>query len=424
MTRRSGTSMAASLQVLVRDATAHRTPPGLAAAVVTAGGAAEFVTGGLADVRTLWPVTVQTTFLWFSMTKIVTATAAVMLADRGALDLDAPVIEHVPELHVLHGSGSRITARHLLSHSSGLANPPPIRWVRPAGAPPPDSRAFLARLLHRHRRLRFRPGQTAAYSNLGYLLLGELIASCAGQSFCEFIRHELLEPLGMSRTGFEHAQAPADIATGYWRLPPGGQAALRLLLPRGIVGQRTDGLVAFRPFYVNGPPYGGLVGDVHDAARFLSLHLGDGVAHGQRLLSAESAVAMRTLTTQGKKLTTGLGWWRRHGADDGSGLVEHLGGGGAYRNLMRLYPDSRRAVVMFGNLTSYPVDHLAAAVLRADPPRPGALTRDGGRAVPGYCRPCDHRLATAGPSALRPPAVAAEADGEDAATAPLSCPGD
>jgi CubicO group peptidase (beta-lactamase class C family) len=72
---------------------------------------------------------------------------------------------------------------------------------------------------------------------------------------------------------------------------------------------------------------------------------------------------MRTLTTTGRKLTTGLGWWRRREADDGSGLVEHLGGGGAYRNLMRLYPDSGQAVVMFGNLTSYPVEHLAAAVL-------------------------------------------------------------
>ena len=160
-----------------------------------------------------------------------------------------------------------------------------------------------------------------AWRHLGYLVLGELIASCAGRSFCEFGQRELLAPLGMSRTGFEHAQAPAEIATGYWRLPHGGQTALRLLLPPGIVGQRADGLVAFRPFYVNGSPYGGLVGDVHDAARFLSLHIGEGAACGQRLLSAESTVAMRALTTKGKKLTTGLGWWRRHEADDGSGLV-------------------------------------------------------------------------------------------------------
>ena len=131
--------------------------------------------------------------------------------------------------------------------------------------------------------------------------------------------------------------------------------------------------MAFHPFYVNGPPYGGLVSDVHDAARFLSLHLGDGAACGQRLLSAESAAAMRTLTTKGKKLTTGLGWWRQHEADAGSGLVEHLGGGGAYRNLMRVYSASGRAVVMFGNLTSYPVEHLTAAVLASGTGRRAGL---------------------------------------------------
>jgi CubicO group peptidase (beta-lactamase class C family) len=361
VTRRSA-SAAGGLQALAGGATAHRTPPGLAAALVTADGAVEFITSGLADVDTRRPVTVHTTFLWFSMTKIVTATAAMMLADRGALDLDAPVIEHVPEMCVLPPPASLITARHLLAHSAGLANPPPIRWVRPADAPPPDSRMFLTHLLHGHRRLRSRPGDTASYSNLGYLVLGELIAACAGQPFCEFVQRQLLHPLGMSRTGFEHAQTPADIATGYWRLPLGGRTALRLLLPPGIVGQRAGGLVAFRPFYVNGPPYGGLVGDVHDAARFLSLHLSEGTAGEQRLLSAESAVTMRTLTTNGKKFTTGLGWWRRHENRGGSDMVEHLGGG-AYRNLMRLYPDAGRAVVVFGNLTSYPVEQLTAAAL-------------------------------------------------------------
>jgi len=152
---------------------------------------------------------------------------------------------------------------------------------------------FLGHLLRRHRRLRFRPGRTAAYSNLGYLVLGELIASCAGQPFCEFARCELLEPLAMRRTGFEHVQPPADIATGYWRLPPGGQAALRLLLPPGIVGPRVGGLVSFWSFYVNGPPYGGLVGDIQDAARFLSLHLGSGAVGGQRLLSAKGGRHVR-----------------------------------------------------------------------------------------------------------------------------------
>ncbi len=352
----------------IDQATARQSPPGVAAAVVSGDGDVRIVTSGLADVLTRRTVTARTTFLWFSMTKIVTATAAMMLVDRGVLDLDAPVVEQVPEMRVLRGPAELVTARHLLTHSSGLANPPPLRWVRPANAPPPDSRAFLVALLQRHRRMRFPPGHTASYTNLGYLVLGELVASCAGQPFDEFVRQELLEPLGMHRTGFEHASEPSDTATGYWRLPPGGLAALRRVLPAGIVDRRVDGLVAFHPFYVNGPPYGGLVGDVHDAARFLALHLGDGAVDGRRLLSAESAVAMRTLTAKGRKLTTGLGWWRRHEADDGSGLVEHLGGGGAYRSLMRLYPAAGRAVVMFGNLTSYPVEQLTATLLTSGHP--------------------------------------------------------
>jgi CubicO group peptidase (beta-lactamase class C family) len=307
------------------------------------------------------PVTAMTTFLWFSMTKIVTATAAMLLVDRGALDLDEPAVSYVPALGVLRPPADRITVRHLLAHSSGLANPPPIRWVRPAPAVPPDAGEFLGRLLRRHRRLRFPPGERAAYTNLGYMVLGEAIAACAERPFAPFVTQELLEPLGMYRTGFTHAANPVDIATGYWRTPPGGLTAMRLLLPSGIVDHRVAGLVAFRPFYVNGPSYGGLVGDVADAAQFVALHLTDGAVGGRQLLSVESTRAMRHLRTSGHKLTTGLGWWRRNDVHDN--LVEHLGGGGGYYNLMRVYPQSGHAVVMFGNLTRYAVERLTNSLL-------------------------------------------------------------
>ena len=190
--RRRSTSATGGLQALVQDATARRAPPGLVAAVVAADGAVDLVTSGLADVRALRPVTAHTTFLWFSMTKIVTATASMMLADRGALDLDAPVIDHVPEMRVLHGPVPLITARHLLAHSSGLANPPagPLgaasrraaaRWPgvsrppaasAPAASVPPGSHGVLQqsrlprpRRAHRFVRravvLRVRPAGTA-----------------------------------------------------------------------------------------------------------------------------------------------------------------------------------------------------------------------------------------------------------------------
>lgn len=346
---------------LVEQATVRRAPPGLAAAVVTDDGRVDIVTSGLADLRSCRPITENTTFLWFSMTKIVTATAAMLLVDRGALDLDAPAAIYLPALRVVRPRPERITVRHLLAHSSGLASPLPIRWVRPADVDPPDPDEFLGRLLRRHRRLRFPPGQRAAYTNLGYLVLGQVVAAGAGVPFVDFVTGEVLEPLGMRRTGFAHTRDPLDTATGYWKLPPGGATAMRLLLPPGIVDGRVDRLVGFRPFYVNGPSYGGLVGDVSDAARFVALHLADGAVGERQLLSVDSARTMRRLRTGGKQLTTGLGWWRRNDVDDD--IVEHLGGGGGYYNLMRVYRRSRRGVVMFGNLTRYPVERFTDGLL-------------------------------------------------------------
>jgi len=83
---------------------------------------------------------------WFSMTKIVTATAAMRLAERGVFDLDAPSPGTFPRCDRCGRRGgwaSQITARHLLSHSPGLANPIPVRWVHPADQSAPDPDAFL-----------------------------------------------------------------------------------------------------------------------------------------------------------------------------------------------------------------------------------------------------------------------------------------
>src|SRR5262252_5526378 len=73
--------------------------------------------------------------------------------------------EELRQLRPLRWAG-RITARHLLSHSAGLANPIPVRWVHPTDQPGPDPNVFLRGLLARHGRLRFEPGSRSSYSNL------------------------------------------------------------------------------------------------------------------------------------------------------------------------------------------------------------------------------------------------------------------
>ena len=108
--------------------------------------------------------------------------------------------------------------------------------------------------------------------------------------------------------------------------------------------------MAFESFYVKGPAYGGLIRGVADAARLVLLHLNGGLLGETRLLSAASVAEMQRITPRGGKRDFGLGWFRAREANQKrSALVEHLGGGAGYWNVMRLYPEATLGVVMMGN---------------------------------------------------------------------------
>jgi CubicO group peptidase (beta-lactamase class C family) len=326
--------------------------PGIAAAVALPDGTFWQRGFGVVDLSTGTAAGPATAYLWFSMTKIVTATAVMQLAGDGVLDLDCPVTDCYPPFSVVTQTRP-VTIRHLLSHSSGLANPIPVRWVRAASVPPVDVTAFVTRLLARHRRLRSEPGTAARYSNLGYLVLGEVVAALAGTTFTDHIHRRILSPLRMSHTGFSYSDAAEQPpAVGYQPLPVALTPILRAVLPSGIVAGRHGRYVAYHPFYVLGPAYGGLVGGVTDAIRVARLHLDNGVVDGVQLLTPGAAVHMRDLTLRGGPLDIGLGWYRPSGQ---RGFVEHLGGGSGFWNVMRLYPDAGTGIVLMGNATRY--DH-------------------------------------------------------------------
>jgi len=333
-----------------------RKVPGIAIAIAGAEGLRGTAAAGHADLAAGVPASADMVCPWFSMTKIVTASMAVRLADRGVLDLDRPVMPLVPELAVMEprALAERITPRHLLSHSGGLPNPIPVRWIHPADQPGPDPAAFLKGLLAAHRKLRFEPGTRSSYSNLGTLALGQAIANAAGQPFTGLISDEILRPLGMPMTGFAYtADMRARAATGYHpRWSP-----MRLLLPRWVVGDPAGRWVGFRPFLLDGSAYGGLLGPVRDAARFLRMHLRDGELDGARILAPESAAAMRRITVRGRQRDLGLGWFRPASQRDADPpFVEHLGGGAGFFNLIRIYPTQAVGIAVMGNATRYGID--------------------------------------------------------------------
>jgi CubicO group peptidase (beta-lactamase class C family) len=340
-----------------------REVPGIAVAIAGPEGLRETAAAGYADLAAREPASADMVCPWFSMTKIVTATLAMRLADRGLLDLDQPVLPLVPELAVLRprALAGRITPRHLLTHSAGFANPVPVRWIHPADQPGPDQAALLARLLARHDKLRFEPGTRSAYSNLSTLALGMAIANAAGAPYPGLAAREVLQPLGMRMTGFAYApDMLARAATGYHPR----RSPMRLLLPRWVIGARTGRWLSFRRFLLDGAAYGGLLGPVRDAARFLQMHLRDGELDGIRILPGQSAAAMRHVTVTGKRYDLGLGWFRPASQRDASpAFVEHLGGGAGFFNLLRIYPAQAVGIAIMGNATHYDIDAIARLAL-------------------------------------------------------------
>ena len=321
---------------------------------------------GLADRASGTAMTPDTLCNWFSMTKLVTATAVVQLAERGALDLDAPVVRYYEPFCAMRPSSraQQATVRHLLSHSAGVANPFPLRWVHLANETGPSAAELVERLVSKHRRLRFDPGTKAAYTNLGYLVLGEVVTRAAAQPFSEYVRANVLAPLGMTSTDFV---AVADaVADGRWAVPyqrrrTALSALLPVLVPRAIVGAKDERFVALHHFYVDGAAYGGLVGPATDAIRFARAHLRGGELDGVRILSEQSCRAMQTIVARGRKLEVGLGWFRRDAAP-GADFVEHLGGGAGFWSCLRIFPTRDRAVVVMGNATTYDHDAVVDGV--------------------------------------------------------------
>jgi CubicO group peptidase (beta-lactamase class C family) len=310
---------------------------------------------GVADLAQGRLATPDDQYPWFSMTKTVTATVAMQLHRRGDLDLDAPIGTYLPGFRPRQAHGHP-TSRQLLTHTAGLGNPIPIRWVRPAHAP--TDPAAMRRVLDRHGTPRRPVGGPAAYSNIGYLQAARVIEAVTGQSFPDVVQRLVLEPMRMTRTGFRY-RSDAPASTGYVRLPAAFVPALRLLLPAGTVGARATGHTSLKPFVANGNGYAGLIGTASDAARFAAVHVATDV-DDHPLLSHDDIERMRTITALGKPFDHGIGWFRQPADRDRvPRFVEHYGTGGGFWNAMRIYPDDRLAIVAMTNSTArWDVDRL------------------------------------------------------------------
>jgi CubicO group peptidase (beta-lactamase class C family) len=290
---------------------------------------------GFADVARQTPAGPDTLYRMGSVSKLLTATAAMQGVAQGRLSLDVPVQQVLPWFRI--GSAwppAPITLRDLLTHRAGL---PRDRlagmWLQQAPAPKHDFRAALRSL--GDEQLRVPPGQIVSYSNLGLDLAGLMVEAVAGEAFEDHLRKHLLEPLGMRDSSFA-AMPPesAAMAVGHFKSVPQQEPALRNV------------------------PAGALTASVNDMARFLMMQFAEGRnGAGETVLPRAQQAEMLRVQNAGAALDAdlhvGLGWmFTTFGTDTvhGGGPVAHHAGATLYhRSMLMMLPEQKLGVVVVSN---------------------------------------------------------------------------
>ena len=252
---------------------------------------------GLADIAAAKPMQPDAIFWIASMTKPLTAAAILILQDEGKLFVEDAVAKYLPELGSLKtpdGQPSRLTLRHLLTHTSGM--PEATREQYKTARTLADVIPFYA-----GRTLAFAPGSKWQYCQSGINTLGRIVEVVSGQSFPEFLQKRLLDPLGMKDTGFYLTDAQlARLAKSY--------ALTNDTLTEAPIAFLNSFSPTFRDRYP--APNAGLFSTASDYARLCRMLLNYGALDGRQLLKPETVTLMSAIQTGDLRtgFTDGNGW--------------------------------------------------------------------------------------------------------------------
>lgn len=307
--------------------------------------------GGFSDLEKNTVLTTSTTFNAFSVTKTFTALAILQLEADGKLNIDDKVQEHLDYLPYK----SYFTIRQLLSHTSGLPNPIPIRWIHLLNENF-NYKEFIKNVLDENKELENQPGEEYSYSNIGYLLLGEIIEKTSGEDYQSYIRNHIINKLSLSNTdylGFV-IQDTTEHAHGYIRKWSFLNIGLNFIFDKNkFMDDTYDGWSQFKYFYMNGYAFGGLIGNARGFAKYLQSLLKE-----NKLITKKERLKFYEI----QKLKNGthtdmcLSWFK--GKLGKEIYYTHAGGGGGYYCEIRLYPELNMASVIMFNKTGVSDDRI------------------------------------------------------------------
>jgi CubicO group peptidase (beta-lactamase class C family) len=316
--------------------------PGVSIAIVRDGELIWATGYGLADVENNVPATAETMYRLASVSKAVSATGAMWLAEHGKLDLDAPVQKYCP---AFPQKPWPITAREVLAHTAG------IRHYKSDSPDDPDVSSTknyrsMEEALQTFAKddLVSEPGKQFHYSTFGYTLLGCVMEGASGQKYIDFMRQTIFVPAGMRRTQDDdvHRLIPHR-AQGYQKRKS---------------GEIVNSDLADTSYKV---PGGGLISNAEELAMFEAALLDN------KLLQPESRARMWTRqTTEPSKEDPQRGYALGWGSSTwfGFGTVGHGGAQQRVSTAIIMQPEHRAGAVVLCNMENVDVFALAADLLR------------------------------------------------------------
>jgi D-alanyl-D-alanine carboxypeptidase len=264
--------------------------------------------------------TPQTLYRVGSITKTFTALAILQLCEDGRLRLDDRIRDHLTTTAIRARSIGLldVTVRELLTHSSGLQRDLPGTWWTQPAFPTQLSDDFNAT---------YASSSRWKYSNVGYALLGEVVAAAGGEPWARHVERRILEPLGMTSSSAAAPRDEARLATGYSRPMPG--------VPHVPANHADHGALA---------PAISVVSSAEDMGRYLAFHLGGGA-----ILGAKSLREMHRPQWLLDDWQTAWGLGVRVRRVDGRVRVGHPGTTPGFASLMEFIPELKLGVVALTN---------------------------------------------------------------------------
>jgi len=284
--------------------------------------------------------------------------AVFQLQEKKKLKLDDSVAKYLPYFRVSYPApqNNPVTIRNLLNHSSGMpdAGFRIMNWIHHDGEPHYNQTDLLREVLPGYSDLKFETGDHSRYTNIGYMVLGAIIEKVTNQTYENYIRQNILLPLGMRNTDFIYTKKmEADEAAGSHPVFD-GWTILVPFLAGSYLRETSGNHLWFRRVYTNQTPPSGLIGSAEDAARLALAYLNKGKFEGTRILGEKSIDIMTNESHLRAKNPNpessrrqGLGWQVYNGKR--GTMLTHAGGGLGFSTVMQLYPDEKLGLILFTN---------------------------------------------------------------------------